>query len=279
MSAGADKVYNSIDFYYKEEPLQMKILVCIKQVADTESNLKLNSSSSWIVEDNKIAYRMNRYDEYALEEALIIKDILPGTVIDVISVGPERAAAAVKKALEKGADNGIHIKCGNSALTAIETSSVIAEYAKDRGYDIIFAGVMSEDLMQSQVGPMIASFLSIPSAVSVVKTELVNNSDAISVYSELEGGMTENIEIKMPCLITVQTGINLPRYPSLSNVMRARSMEIVTVDIESLKITESYEEIVSAGYPPASSKGIIINGTMEEKAEKLLCLFHEKALI
>jgi electron transfer flavoprotein beta subunit len=272
-------VYNSIDFYYKEEPLQMKILVCIKQVADTESNLKLNSSSSWIVEDNKIAYRMNRYDEYALEEALIIKDILPGTAIDVISVGPERAAAAVKKALEKGADNGIHIKCGNSALTAIETSSVIAEYAKDQGYDIIFAGVMSEDLMQSQVGPMIASFLSIPSAVSVVKTELVNNSDALSVYSELEGGMTENIEIKMPCLITVQTGINLPRYPSLSNVMRARSMEIVTVNIESLKITESYEEIVSAGYPPASSKGVVINGTMEEKAEKLLGLFHEKALI
>ncbi len=257
----------------------MKILVCIKQVPDTESNLKLNVSSSWIEEDNKIAYRMNRYDEYALEEALLIKDAFSGVTIDVISVGPERSNSTVRKSLEKGADTGIHIECDNPALSAFETSSLIAGYAMDKNYDIIFAGVMSEDLMQSQVGPMIASMLSIPCAVSVVKSMFIKNLTSISVYSELEGGIIENIEITMPCLITIQTGISRPRYPSLTNVMRARSMEIITIKSENLKSTVIREELISVEYPPISSKGIIINGSSEEKAEQLLDILHEKALV
>jgi electron transfer flavoprotein beta subunit len=257
----------------------MKILVCIKQVADTESNLKINSTSSWILEDNKIAYRMNRYDDYALEEALLIKDTHSGTVVDTVSVGPERALSTVKKSLEKGADNAVHIICDNPALSSFETSSLIAAYAGDKDYDIIFAGVMSEDLMQSQVGPMTAAFLSMPSVVNVVKSELINNSNALSVNSELEGGIIENVEITLPCLVTVQTGVNLPRYPSLSNVMRARSMQVITINSEDLKSSGTGDEILSVEYPPISSKGTVITGSSEEKAEKLLDLFHERALI
>lgn len=276
---GPIKIYNSIDSHYNKEPLIMKILVCIKQVTDTESNLKLNNTSSWIVEDNKIAYRMNRYDEYALEEAILIKDAHPETVVDTVSVGPERALSAVKKSLEKGADNGVHIMCDNPALSAIETSSLIAAYAEDKDYDIIFAGVMSEDLMQSQVGPMTAAFLSMPSVVNVVKSELIKNSNALSVNSELEGGIIENVEIMLPCLVTIQTGVNLPRYPSLSNVMRARSMQVITINSEDLKHSGTGDEILSVNYPPVSSKGTVITGSSEEKAEKLLDLFHERALI
>ncbi|PKL17194.1 MAG: hypothetical protein CVV49_12290 [Spirochaetae bacterium HGW-Spirochaetae-5] len=257
----------------------MKILVCVKQVADIESNLRLNASSSWIEEDNKIAYRMNRYDEYALEEALLIKDALKDTTIDVISVGPERAASTIRKSLEKGADTGIHIKSDNPALSAIETSSYIAAYAADKKYDILFAGVMSEDLMQSQVGPMIASLLTIPCAASSVKTELLNNSCKIIADLELEGGVIEQVEITPPCLITVQTGVNRPRYPSLSNVMRARSMEIFTIDSESLIKTDSTEKNESIDYPSVSSKGVVIEGTGEEKAVRLLDLLHEKGLL
>ena len=257
----------------------MKIMVCVKQVADIESDLKLNASSSWIEEDNKIAYRMNRYDEYALEEALLIKDALKDTTIDVISVGPERAASTVRKSLEKGADKGIHIRSDNPALSAIETSSYIAAFTADKNYDIIFAGVMSEDLMQSQVGPMIASLLSIPCAASSVKTELLNDSGIIIADLELEGGVIEQVEIKLPCLITVQTGVNRPRYPSLSNVMRARSMEIITIDSESLIKPDCNQKIESVDYPPLSSKGVVIEGTGEEKAGRLLDLLHEKGLL
>jgi electron transfer flavoprotein beta subunit len=257
----------------------MKILVCVKQVADIESNLRINETSSWIEENNKIAYRMNRYDEYALEEALLIKDVLPGTTIDVISLGPDRAASTVKKSLEKGADNGIHIKCDNPALSAFDTASLIAGYAADKQYDIIFAGVMSEDLMQSQVGPMVASFLFIPSVVNVVKSELINNSAVLSVESELEGGVIENIEVELPCLATIQTGINLPRYPSLSNVMRARSIHIITINSEDLIKHQSCDGVISIEYPPVSLKGRVITGSSEEKAAKLLDILHEKALI
>jgi electron transfer flavoprotein beta subunit len=257
----------------------MKILVCIKQVADTESSLKINSTSSWILEDNRIAYRMNRYDDYALEEALLIKDAHPGTIVDTVSVGPERALSTVKKALEKGADSAVHIRCDNPSLSAIETSSLIAAYAADKNYNIIFAGVMSEDLMQSQVGPMTAAFLGIPSAVNVVKSELINESSVLSVSSELEGGIIETVEISLPCLVTIQTGINMPRYPSLSNVMRARSMQVVSINSESLKAAGKYDEIVSVDYPPVSTKGTVITGSIEEKAEKLLDLLHERALV
>ncbi len=257
----------------------MKILVCVKQVADIDSNLKINDTSSWIEENTKIAYRMNRYDEYALEEALLIKDVLPGTTVDVLSVGPARAVSTVRKSLEKGADKGIHIICDNPALPAFDTASLIAEYVLDKQYDIIFAGVVSEDMMQSQVGPMIASLLSMPSAVNVVKSELINNLTALSVKSELEGGIIENIEVALPCLVTIQTGLNLPRYPSLSNVMRARSLQITTINSEDLKKTQSCVEILSIEYPPVSSKGTILTGSIEEKAVKLLNLFHEKALI
>jgi len=257
----------------------MKILVCIKQVPDPESNLKLNADSSWIEESNKIAYRMNRYDEYALEEALIIKDNNYGVTIDVITVGSEHAISTVKKSLEKGADNGILIQCSDLALSAIETASLISEYAKDKHYDIIFTGVMSEDLMQSQVGPMISSALSIPCAVSVVKSELINNLTALSVDSELEGGIIEKIEISLPCLITIQTGVNKPRYPSLSNVIRARSMRVLPLNGEDMNSGGNYNDIISIGYPVLFSKGIVIDGTSEEKADKLLNIFHEKGLI
>ncbi len=257
----------------------MKILVCIKQVPDTDSNLILNTSSSWIEEDNKIAYRMNRYDEYALEEALLIKNAYPEVTVDVVSVGPERSIATLKKSLEKGADKAVHIRSEDLTLTASGTSSLIAQYAGDLNYDVIFAGVMSEDLMQSQVGPMIASLLSIPCAVSVVKSMFIKNLSSISVDSELEGGVIENIELTMPCLITVQTGINRPRYPSLSNVIRARSMQVVTVDSTGMKCTAVSDEIVSVYYPPVSSKGVTISGSSEEKAEKLLDILHERALL
>lgn len=257
----------------------MKILVCIKQVPDTESNLKLNAASSWIEEDNNIAYRMNRFDEYALEEALLVKDSFPGVTVDVISVGPERSISTIKKSLEKGADKGVHINSDNPALTASETSYLIAQYAAGLNYDIIFAGVMSEDMMQSQVGPMIASLLLIPCAVSVVKSMFIKSITSISVDSELEGGVIENIEITMPCLITIQTGVNRPRYPSLTNVMRARSMEILTIKSENMKRTENLEEIVSVEYPPLSSKGTVITGSSEQKAEQLLDILHEKALV
>jgi electron transfer flavoprotein beta subunit len=101
----------------------------------------------------------------------------------------------------------------------------------------------------------------------------------MTVDLELEGGVLELVEINLPCLITVQTGIHRPRYPSLSNVMRARSMEILTINSDSLIKPDYNDEIESIDYPPVSSKGVVIEGTGEEKADRLLDLLHEKGLL
>ncbi|MCL1864601.1 MAG: electron transfer flavoprotein subunit beta/FixA family protein [Spirochaetes bacterium] len=257
----------------------MKILVCVKQIADHDSEIRINSVSTWIDELKNTLFRINRYDEYALEEALLIKDIYKDTVIDIISVGLERVSSTVKKSLEKGADKGIHIRCNKDYICAAETALLIAEYAKDKDYDIIFAGVMSEDLMQGQVGPIIASHLSIPCAVSVIRSELKTDFSRITVVSELEGGVTEHIDMTLPCLITVQSGVNRPRYPSLSNVMAARAMSLITIDCDALKSIDHSKETISLEYPVVSSKGIVIDGNTEEKAEKLLNILHEKGIL
>jgi electron transfer flavoprotein beta subunit len=255
----------------------MKILVCIKQVPDVESNPEIRSDSLWINEDN-IAFRMNRYDEYALEEALLIKETVPGTVIDVITAGPERTATVLTKGLEKGADNAVLILCERYPLSSYETALLISNYASDKNYDIIFAGVMSEDAMQCTTGPMIASFLSMPCVVSAVKTSIDYEEKRITVESELEGGMIETVTLSIPCLITVQTGLNQPRYPSLSGKMKAKGLKPAVIYGECLK--EGFNKSdYKLEYPDTNVNGIIITGTTEEKAVKLMEILHERGLL
>lgn len=257
----------------------MKILVCVKQVPDTESTPQIDAENIWVRENSQTVYRMNRYDEYALEEAVQIKEALPEVAVDALSVGPDRVRSTVKKALEKGADNGIHIRFNKTGFQSyLEIASLIAGYAQAK-YDLIFTGVMAEDDMQSQVGPAIASLLDLPCAPSVIREEFNPNEDTITVETELEGGIREKSILTTPALLTIQSGINRPRYPSLSNVMRARTQEIITVDSDDISIANTGESIVSISYPEISSKGIFLGGNTEEKAEKLLRILHKKSLL
>lgn len=256
----------------------MKILVCIKQVPDIDSLPGLNQDSSWIDESKPVSYRMNRYDEYALEAALILKDNGAGIHIDALTIGPARASAAIKKAIEKGADEGFHILTDESHPTAYETSLIIAGFAREKNYDLILTGVMSEDLMQFQVGPMTASILSIPCAISAVEI-YPKDEFFFEAHSEIEGGFTEKILIKMPCLITVQTGTSRPRYPSLSNIMRAKNIDIKRINAQ---IPHDYiprETFSGVKNPPVQLKGIELKGTISEKAARLIQILHERSLI
>jgi electron transfer flavoprotein beta subunit len=258
----------------------VRILVCVKQVPDIESPLTIDDSSLWILEDDRIAYRMNRYDEYALEEAVLIREALGDVTVDAISVGPARVAAALKKSLEKGAINGIHIvrKTPGYCPPAL-TASLIAEYAKGNNYDLIFTGVMAEDDMQCQVGPLIAARLDIPCAVSVMKESMSPEDDTITVECEIEGGASETVRLPIPCLLAIQSGINRPRYPSLSNVLRAKEQKLVEIIPEESVASPMLENVLSLSYPLKSSRGTIIEGSIEQKAEKLLAILHEKSLL
>ncbi len=257
----------------------MKILVCVKQVPDMEADVEIDSACGWVREDDCIAYRMNLYDEYALEEAVQIREARGDVLVDVISVGPERAAASLKKGLEKGADNGIHIMLKREGYRPPALiAGLIADYARNKGYDLILTGVMAEDDMQCQVGPLIASMLGLPCAVSVVSEAINDAETGVTVDCELEGGTSETVALPLPCLLTIQSGINRPRYPSLSNVLRAKEQALVTVPADPAGFVQS-ETVASLSYSESAVKGTILGGTPEQKAAQLLEILHEKSLL
>jgi electron transfer flavoprotein beta subunit len=258
----------------------MKILVCVKQVPDTDSAIEIDAARRWIREHDLIDFRMNRYDEYALEEAVLMREAFGDVTVDALSVGPARVFAVLKKSLEKGADNAMHILLEkNDYCSPALVADLIADHVRRDSYDLIFTGVMAEDDMQCQVGPRIAARLGLPCAVSVVK-ETINREDrTIRAECELEGGITETILVPVPCVLTIQSGINRPRYPSLSNVLRAKKQEVLRLQPDAAFLSQALERVVSVAYPEQLSKGIVISGTPEQKAEKLLAILHEKSLL
>lgn len=258
----------------------MKILVCIKQVLDSESSPQIDDEGTWINDDASLAYRMNRFDEYALEEAVLIKESRTDVHIEAISVGPGRVRASLQKALEKGADSATHIsREAGGSLTPYEVGSLIAEYAKDGGYDLICTGVMAEDDMYCQTGVIIASLLSLPCATSVTKESLDKDLKNIIVECDVASGVREEVSLTLPALLTIQTGINNPRYPSLSNVLRAKKQKLNTISDETVSPVKSREQILKLFATEQTRNGEVISGTTEEKAEKLLSLLYEKALL
>ncbi len=258
----------------------MRILVCVKQVTDNESPVVIEAGGAWVRTDGPAAFRMNRYDEYALEEAVLIRESFGDVTIDALSVGPPRFASTLKKCLEKGADNAVHILLEDeNYVPPGVTAGLIAGYARQGGYDLIFTGVMAEDDMQCQVGPLIAALLGIPCAVSVLREHVDRDKGNITAECELEGGMSETIFLPVPSLLTIQSGINRPRYPSLSNVFRAKEQPIITIRADGIDAATRQEVLSELSYPEKSSRGIIIEGTTEEKAGRLIAVLHERALL
>ncbi|GAB7389081.1 electron transfer flavoprotein subunit beta [Bacillaceae bacterium] len=199
----------------------MKILVCIKQTFDTEEKIHLNDG---VVSEENVQWIINPYDEYAIEEAVRIKEQHGGEVT-VVTVGPERAESALRHALAMGADNAVLIKDINGDEYTI--AKVLALYAKDKGFALVLTGNQSIDNGAAQVGVRLAEELGVPHITSVVRLEL----DGEKAYVERDvEGETYKIEAKLPLLVTCQQGLNEPRYPSLPNIMKAKRKSIEQFD-------------------------------------------------
>ncbi|HPD20274.1 MAG: electron transfer flavoprotein subunit beta/FixA family protein [Desulfomonilia bacterium] len=258
----------------------MKILVCVKQVYDSPETLVFDESTGQVTFGPHTVFRMNRYDEYALEEALRIRERLGGAVIDAISVGPARAAKTIRRAMELGADHGIHVQTGDiDSPGAFERAHLIAAAARGRGYDLVLAGVMAEDDMESQVGPLLAAVLEYGCATGVIFEEISGNGREIAVEREVEGGSRECLTLALPCVLTIQSGINTPRYPALSHVLRARSSELECIAASSLAVPPPAQSLVRILPPAQGRKGEIIEGTAVEKADKLIHILREHSLL
>ena len=258
----------------------MKILVCIKQVCESDSPIQIDEHGGWIQTDAITGYRMNRLDEFAVEEAVLLKEAYPGTDIDAITVGPDRSAEVIKRAIGMGADHGVHIITESEGyINPFTIASGIADYARDRNYALIFAGVMSEDQMQGQVGPMIAACLTLPWATAVIRQQIAPDNKSIYVEREIEGGSRDTLQLQLPAVLTIQSGINTPRYPSLSNLLRANKQKLETIQAANATQAALRESVVRIVYPQKSRSGAFLSGSQQEKAIRLLKLLRERALL
>ncbi len=260
----------------------MKILVCVKQIPDfgVDTVVKIDDSESGIVTDKWTTFRMNRFDDYAVEEAILIKEKFPDTRIEILTVGSSQADAVVRRGLGMGANHGIHIVINSLGyISPFLISSWIADYAKDKNYDLILTGVMSEDAMQGQVGPMLAEMLSLPCATATIAQTLAPETGTVRVQREIEGGYRDTLQLQLPALLTIQTGINQPRYPALSKVLKAKRAKLEIIDAGTLEQPEPRQNAVKMGYPEKTREGKVIEGNEEEKAAQLLDILLEKSLI
>lgn len=234
----------------------------------------------WIRSAALSLFRMNRFDECAVEEGLRVKESFPESKVDAISVGPPRCEAVIRRAMGMGADRGIHILGDDEPfLPPLVTASRIAARTVSEQYDLFFAGVMSEDGMNGQVGPMLAEMLGIPCATSVVCTRVTDDRKAVQVEREIEGGYRDALEMALPAMITVQSGINQPRYPSLSHMLRAKKAAIETISSDSLPQAAPRDAVTRTEPPQRRRSGRVLEGTPADKARELIGILRERTLV
>lgn len=258
----------------------MKILVCVKQVPDLEQMTVRQGADGRALLGEVSEWRMNRFDEFAVEAALGLKETLAGVHIDVLSVGPEASLAVVRRAIGMGADQGVLLQSGEREDVApIGVARRIARYAGPMRYDLIFTGSMSEDGMNGQVGPMTAALLDLPCATQVMAMGLDEDRRWASVEREIEAGARERLKLRLPALLSLQSGINRPRYPSLSNLLRANRQPVDMVPADPGE--DGPEPVAGLGLmrPPRNRAGLVLEGSLEEKAGAFITLLRERAFI
>jgi len=262
----------------------MKILVCIKQVPEFE-HMEINENLDGAAgRDLSTDFKMNRFDEFAVETAIQIKENPPGnqpdTEIHVLTVGPMRAADVLKRGIGMGAHHGIHLQTeAEDYLSPAAIAGWITGRAKTGDYDLILTGSMSEDGMNGQVGPMLAGHMNLPCATQVICSRMASAGGPVYVEREIEGGHREMAEMSLPAVLAIQTGANRPRYPSLSNLMRASKQELETIEAKTLAELPAGEALEGFVMPRKTRAGRHLTGSAEEKAEQLIALLQDKAFI
>ncbi len=261
----------------------MNIIVCLKQVPDTEMQIRIGSDRRSIVQDD-IKWVMNPYDEFGVEEALKLKEKFGGEVT-VIGLGPKRVTESIRTALAMGADKGVLIN--DPALEgsdSLGTAKALAAVIKDLEYDLIFTGQRGIDEDAGLVGATLAEFLDIPHLSVIVRVDVAEDGKSVQVHRPVEG-QTLVIESSLPALITTQKGLNEPRYASLPGIMKAKKkpLEEKTLADLGLDAAEFGEgarklRILELTPPPQREAGKTVEGeTPEEKAKELARLLREEA--
>jgi electron transfer flavoprotein beta subunit len=246
----------------------LKIGVCVKQVPAKDAPLAIDAGGAWIRESD-IGFETNEPDGFALEEALRLKEKHQGEVV-AISMGPERAKQTIKEALAKGADRGIHIADDQFyKLDPLGSARSLAAAIKDENFDLLLTGLQSDDQGFGQTGVLLAELLGRPHATIIMQIEVADGR--MKLKRELEAGWFQWVELPLPAVLSIQSGINRPRYATLKGIVTAKKKEIATVARASLGVTDSPTQHVERIYVPQKTKKTeFITGQPNEIAAKLI---------
>lgn len=261
----------------------MNIFVMIKQVPDTATRIRIAADGKNI-DESDVTWVLSPYDEYALEEALRIREGAGTGKVTVVTIGPERAATALRNALATGADEAIHLL--DPAFEngdAFATARVLATCLKSREYEILFFGKMGVGMDQSQVPSMVAELLDLPQITQLAKLEV--GEGKVTAHREVEGA-TEITEASLPVVLAAEKGLNEPRYPSLKGIMAAKKKPLEVINLSTLGLSAgdvgsegSGSSLVKLSLPPEREAGKILQGDTPEVVKQLVDLLHNDAKV
>ena len=247
----------------------MKVVVCVKQVASLGDEVEFTEDER-DVDPDFLDYALNEWDTYATEEALRLTEASGGEVV-VVSVGPEDAEDAMRRCLAMGADRGIRIDT-DEKLDPIQVARALAEVVQAESPDLVFTGVQSADAVQAATGTALAELLDLPRVAVVTKIELGDGK--ATVNRELEGGLIDVAEVDTPALLTIQTGINEPRYATLRAIKQAEQKEIEVRQLGD--VGEAAYRVRKMFVPPKGEGAEMLNGSAADVAARIKEIVEER---
>ncbi|PLS16925.1 electron transfer flavoprotein subunit beta [Bacillus sp. M6-12] len=256
----------------------MNIYVLLKRTFDTEEKITLSGGK---INEDGAEFIINPYDEYAVEEAITVRDAQGGEVT-VVTVGSEEAEKQLRTALAMGADKAVLINTEDDLENGdqFSTAKILAEYLKDKEADLIIAGNVAIDGGSGQVGPRVAELLDIPYITTITKLEI--DGQNVSVVRDVEGD-SEVIGASLPILVTAQQGLNEPRYPSLPGIMKAKKKPLEELELDDLDLEEDDVEAktktIEVYLPPKKEAGKVLSGDIPQQVSELVKLLHTEAKV
>ncbi|WHY84929.1 electron transfer flavoprotein subunit beta/FixA family protein [Neobacillus novalis] len=256
----------------------MNIYVLMKRTFDTEEKITLKGGK---INEDGAEFIINPYDEYAIEEAIQVRDANGGEVT-VISVGGEESEKQLRTALAMGADKAVLINTEDDVENADQftTAKILGEFLKDKDADLIIGGNVAIDGGTGQVGPRVAELLNIPYVTTITKLEI--NGSSATVTRDVEGD-SEIIETSLPLLVTAQQGLNEPRYPSLPGIMKAKKKPLDELELDDLDLDEDDVEAktktIEIYLPPKKEAGKVLAGDLNDQVKELVQLLHTEAKV
>jgi electron transfer flavoprotein beta subunit len=256
----------------------MKIIVCVKQVPDTETKIKI-AADNQSIDTSAIKWVMNPYDEYAVEEAVKLKEANAGSQVFVVTVGPKkRAAEALRTALAMGADEGIVIDSPENIDPTTAAKALAAVIQQEGGAQVIFCGKLAIDDNASSVPQMLAEFLNVPHTTVVSKFSM--SAESVLVERDIEGGAKEIVQLMAPAVVAANKGLNMPRYASLPGIMKAKKKVLKEIDLNSLNLGSTQKIIVkSLELPPEKPAVKMMAGDVPAQVSQLVSLLRDEAKV